>query len=263
MDARTSTDQTAEFNRQWWDTVRRQRDEGLIQKQHDVAADILAGKTALSLHQRQFLGDVAGKRMLDLGCGDGFELLEWARAGADVVGVDNSPVQLAAAQRAADTLGVPCKLVLADLLRLPEELLQAEFDICFSAYVTAWIGDLDQWFGSVYRALRPGGVFLLSGGHPLSGFFSALQRGEPERQSYFQEGPFVTTGAEPSAAWNPRGEPYTTVEWRWMVGSIVTAVARAGLRISHLVECGEELAQTKMGLPAGYPGEIIIRAVKT
>lgn len=262
MDDIPGTERAAEFNRHWWDTVRRQRDEGLIHKHHDVAADILAGRTELTPHQRQLLGDVAGKRILDLGCGDGFELLELARAGAEVVGADNSPAQLAAAQRAADTLGVSCQLVLADLLRLPEELLRGEFDICFSAYVTAWVGDLDRWFEGVYRALRPGGVFLLSGSHPLSGFFGELERGEARRGSYLEEGPFVETGAEPSAAWNPRGEPCTTVEWSWMVGSLVTALAGAGLRISHLIECGEELARAKMGLAAGYPGEMIIRAVK-
>lgn len=255
-------EQAAEFNRHWWDTVRRQRDEGLLRKHHDVAADILAGQTELSSHQRQLLGDVTGKRILDLGCGDGFELLELARSGAEVVGVDNSPAQLAAARRAADTLGVSCQLVLADLLRLPEELLRGEFDICFSSHVTAWIGDLDRWFEGVYRTLRPGGIFLLRGAHPLSGFFEELQRGEVRRGSYSEEGPFVDTGAEPSANWNPRGEPYTTVEWSWMVGSIVTALAHAGLRISHLIECGEELARAEPGLTAGYPGVIVIRAVK-
>lgn len=102
MNCIDTTDQAAVVNRQAWDSIWRQRDEGLIDKHHDVAADILAGKTSLTSVQRKLAGDITGKRLLDLGCGDGFELLEWAQAGAHVVGVDNSPQQLAAAQRAAD-----------------------------------------------------------------------------------------------------------------------------------------------------------------
>jgi|GEM_PF-5428981 len=42
------TDQAAAFNRQGWDSIRKQRDAGLIQKHHDVATDILSGKSCLS-----------------------------------------------------------------------------------------------------------------------------------------------------------------------------------------------------------------------
>jgi SAM-dependent methyltransferase len=255
-----STDEAAALNRQVWDSIRRQRDEGLIAKHHDVADDVRAGKAALYPEQRALLGDVAGKRLLDLGCGDGMELLEWRRAGADVVGVDNSPLQLAAARRAAATLGLTCELVLADLLRLPNELLRGEFDIVFSSWVTAWIGDLDVWFGSAYRALKRGGVFLLTGRHPLSAFFGEQQRGGARRASYFDQGPFVHHSTGASKEWNPAGDQRTSVEWSPTVGTIVTAVARAGLRVTHLVEAGD--ATQKTGLPAGYPRRITIRAVK-
>jgi SAM-dependent methyltransferase len=90
------TDQAAQLNRTVWNSFRRQRDEGRVQKHHDVVAEILAGN--LSPQQRILAGEVAGKRLLDLGCGDGFELLEWAHAGAQAVGVDNSPRQIAAAR---------------------------------------------------------------------------------------------------------------------------------------------------------------------
>jgi SAM-dependent methyltransferase len=252
------TDQAAIVNRQAWDSIRRQRDTGLIDKHHDVAADILAGKTSLTVLQRELAGDVAGKRLLDLGCGDGFELLEWARAGAQVVGVDNSPQQLAAAQRAADRLGVSCQLVLADLLKLPDDLLRAEFDLVFSAWVTAWIGNLPRWFNNVAQALKPGGVFLLSGGHPLTAFLAEQQQGARARSSYYQEGPFYEK-ADQSSTWNPAGDHYTTIEWQPTLSSIVTAVAQSGLRITHLLELGD--AAAKYGLP-GYPQEFLIRAVK-
>ncbi|MEZ4726771.1 MAG: class I SAM-dependent methyltransferase [Caldilineaceae bacterium] len=93
------TDQAAIVNRQAWDSIRRQRDARLIDKHHDVATEILAGKTSLTARQRELAGDVSGKRLLDLGCGDGFELLEWVRRRCASGGVDNSPQQLAAARR--------------------------------------------------------------------------------------------------------------------------------------------------------------------
>jgi SAM-dependent methyltransferase len=256
------TDRAAVLNQGVWDSIHRQRDVGRIRTHHDVAADLAAGETALSPEQRALLGDVAGRHLLDLGCGDGMELLELARAGAAVVGVDNSPRQLAAAQRAADALGLPCRLVLADLLRLPEDLLQGEFDVVFSAWVTGWIGDLDRWFGAAHRALAPGGVFLLTGGHPLAGFFGEVRAGEAFRRRYAEEGPFVSDSGGPDPDWNPAGDRRTGVEWRWTLGSLVTALARAGFRVTHLVECGEETAQAKYGLPVGSPGAIILRSVK-
>ena len=258
--AGVATDHAAALNRHTWDSIRRQRDEGLIRKNVDVAADILAGKTARYPEQLALLGDVRGKRLLDLGCGDGKELLEFARDGAEVVGVDNSPRQLAAAQRAADTLGLSCRLVLADLLRLPDDLLRGEFDVVFSSHVTAWIGDLDAWFASAYRALKPGGVFLLTGGHPLSNFFGDVQRGATYRQTYIEPGPFVFESKGASKEWNPAGDQRTAVEWRHTTGDIVTAIAHAGFGITDLVERGD--ATPKTGLPSGYPGELIVRAVK-
>jgi SAM-dependent methyltransferase len=255
-----TTEDAAALNRHTWDSIRRQRDEGLIPKNVDIAADILAGKTARSPEQLALLGDVRGKRLLDLGCGDGKELLEFARDGAEVVGIDNSPRQLAAAQRAAETLGLSCRLALADLLRLPDDLLRGGFDVVFSSHVTAWIGDIGAWFAGAHRALKPGGVFLLMGGHPLSGYFGDVQRGGTYRRTYFEPGPFVFESKGASREWNLAGDRRTAVEWRHTLGDIVTAIAHAGFRITDLVERGDSAPKT--GLPSGYPGEFIVRAVK-
>jgi SAM-dependent methyltransferase len=260
MSEGVSTERAAELNRSLWDSIRRQRDERLIPKQHDVAGDLLAGKSALYPEHRELVGDVRGKRLLDLGCGAGMELLEWARLGATVTGVDNSPRQIAAARRAAEQLGLECTLVVADLLRLPEELLRGEFDVVFSSWVTAWIGDLGVWFGSAARALKPGGVFVLTGGHPLSSYFGEVDHGEDYRKSYFEQGPFVFDDIEVNAEWNAAGDQRTAVEWRPMLGSIVTAVAQSGLRGTHLIEAGD--ANAKTGLPEGYPGRFTVRAFK-
>ena len=192
----------------------------------DSAGDILAGRRFLYPENLELVGGVRGKRLLDMGGGDGAEMLEWARAGAIVTGVDNSPVQLASARRNAERLGVECRLVQADLLRLPEDLLQGEFDIVFSAWVETWIGDLDGWFANARRALKPGGRFLLNGGHPVSQYVQDVEEGKAIQGSYFEEGPFVLD-EDPSEAdsWNPVGDSVTKIEWTHTLGSLVTAVA--------------------------------------
>ena len=87
-----------------------------------------------------------------------------------------------------------------------------------------------------------------------------MQRGKTHRQSYFETGPFVFESRGASKEWNPVGDRRTAVGWSHTVGEIVTAVARAGFRISDLVERGD--SAPKAGLPAGYPGVFIVCAVK-
>ena len=263
------TDQAAEQNREAWDSFRCQRDEGLVNIRPDSAGDILAGRRFLYPENLELVGDVRGKRLLDMGCGDGAEMLEWARAGAIVTGVDNSPVQLASALRNAERLGVECRLVQADLLRLPEDLLQGEFDIVFSAWVEAWIGDLDGWFGNVRRALKTGGRFLLNGGHPVSQYVQQMEQGDPLRDSYFDEGPYFLDES-PEDPWNPAGDPgnpLTTIEWGHTLGSLVTAAAGAGLRIDTLLELPDtDETRSDYGVEYGVkgrPGRIILAATKT
>ena len=225
------THRAAEDNRRAWDSFRQQRDEGLVdirprftrEMAEQFWADTTDGVSYLTGEQiAELVGDVRGRRLLDMGCGDGDELLQWARLGAEVVGVDNSPKQLAAARHNAEQLGINPQLVRADLLDLPEELLQGEFDIVFTSAVTCWIGDCLAWFRGVRAALTNGGVFLLNDPHPV-------------RHDYFAEGPFVHRSSEPTG-WNPAGHDITTVIWQHTLATLVTAVGQAGLRITHLVE---------------------------
>lgn len=249
-------DQAAKHNRHAWNSFRRQRDEGLVKNRYDPAADILQGKSYLSPQMIELMGDVSGKKLLDMGCGDGAEMLEWSRLGAIVVGVDNSPRQLEAAQRNADKLGVSCRLILADLLKLPEDLLTGQFDVVFSSHVTAWISDKEKWFCNIFLALKPGGIFLLNGAHSSTGIGDE----DDPRDSYFSEGPFIFKSdkkkeSNDPTSWNPAGDNLTTIEWYHTLGSIITAVGQSGLRITHLLELPDSKDER-------LPGFYILRAVK-
>ena len=223
------TDQAADLNRNAWDSLRRQRDEGFVNIRPDSAAAILAGRRFLYAENLELVGDVRGKRLLDMGCGDGAEMLEWARAGAIVTGVDNSLVQLEAARRNADKLGVECRLVQADLLRLPEDLLRGEFDVVFSAWVQAWIGDLDVVVRQRVARSEAGRSLSPKRRSPrVTKYVQQVEEGEPLRDSYFDVGPYYLVES-PDDPWNlpvDPAEPLTTIEWGHTLGSLVTAVAR-------------------------------------
>ena len=260
------TDRAVERNRRAWDAFRQQQDEGLVNIRPRIdpatAAKILEtdiskmGVGYLSPSQvSELVGDVSGKRLLDMGCGDGDEMFQWALLGADVVGVDNSPKQLEAARDNANALGISCRFVLADLLHLPDSLLKGEFDIVFSSAVICWIGDLVRWVRNVFLALKPGGIFLLNAAHPLTAFARDIIEGESNRESYFSEGPF-SKQIDGAHDWNPADDEITTVEWYYTLGSLVTAVGQSCLRIADLIEhpgCGNY---------ENWPGGFTLRAVK-
>ena len=77
---------------------------------------------------------------------------------------------------------------------------------------------------------------------------------------------------DPSEAdsWNPAGDPgnpLTKIEWTHTLGSLVTAVAGAGLRIDTLLELPDtDETRSDYGIEYGVkgrPGRIILAATKT
>ncbi|MEZ5940907.1 MAG: class I SAM-dependent methyltransferase [Planctomycetaceae bacterium] len=129
---------------------------GLQWNRYEVAHDdedraTFQAKTGLSLE------DLAGKRVLDAGCGGGRYCKVAAEAGADVVGVDYTHAVDKAVKLCAHLPNV--QFIQADLKRLP---FPAEsFDIAFSIGVMHHDVDTRNVFDSVARMVKPGGFFAV------------------------------------------------------------------------------------------------------
>lgn len=103
------------------------------------------------------LGDISGKRVLDLGCGDGRLTQELADKGADVVGIDASDSMIDAAK---------AKGLEAYVMDALDMAYEAEFDSIFTNATLHWIPDHPRLAKNVFRALRSGGEFVGEfGGH--------------------------------------------------------------------------------------------------
>jgi len=77
----------------------------------------------------ELLGDVTGKRILDIGIGTGRLAMALLRGGAQVTGVDFAPQMLAAARQRAERLGVSDRLELVEAEFMDAKLV-GEFDAC-------------------------------------------------------------------------------------------------------------------------------------
>jgi SAM-dependent methyltransferase len=106
------------------------------------------------------LPKVAGKDVIELGCGTAYWSAWLARRGARVVGVDITERQLATARTLQREHGIRFPLIQASAESVP--LADASFDLVFSEYGASIWCDPYRWIPEAARLLRPGGdlVFL-------------------------------------------------------------------------------------------------------
>ncbi len=108
------------------------------------------------------LGDLAGRALLDLGCGTGRYGLLAQAAGASVTGLDASPGMLAEARR---KLGDAADLRRQDLEE-PLPFADESFDLVVSALVLEHIRAPGPFLAEAARVTRHGGRLVLSTMHP-------------------------------------------------------------------------------------------------
>ena len=108
------------------------------------------------------LPDVAGARVLDAGCGDGWYAQQLAARGARVTAVDASTRMVEHARR---RLGAAVDVRVADLAQ-PLPFADAAFDGIVSALALEHVRDWDAALAGFARILRPGGWLLFSAQHP-------------------------------------------------------------------------------------------------
>lgn len=106
-------------------------------------------------------GDIAGKKIIDIGCGTGILSAKLAKIGGEVTAVDLSADMLQVAKERAESLRLPITLINQPM----QELVgHHDFDVAVISidslnYVTEE-SEVEETFRRIYKALRPGGVLI-------------------------------------------------------------------------------------------------------
>jgi SAM-dependent methyltransferase len=152
-----------ERNRAFWD-----RESDAYQernREHIGRPEPRWGMWQLPESELGILGDVAGKDVLELGCGAAQWSINLARLGARPVGIDYSERQLEHGRAAVAEAGFDFPLLHAPADDVP--LPHASFDIVFADHGANRFADPFLWVPEAARLLRPGGLLAFSGGTPL------------------------------------------------------------------------------------------------
>ena len=125
------------------------------------------GIWALAESELQLLpSDMKNMKAIELGCGTAYVSAWMVRLGAQVVGIDNSKVQLATAERLMAVHGIVIDLIHGDAEQVPYP--DAAFDFAISEYGAAGWCDPRIWIPEAHRLLKPGGRLTFLGTHPLA-----------------------------------------------------------------------------------------------
>jgi len=95
------------------------------------------------------------RRILEIGVGVGVDFSQFARSGADAIGVDLSYHSIKIAKRRIDLENLSAHLVRADAETLP--FISSNFDLIYSWGVIHHTPSPEKAVAEVYRCLKPGG----------------------------------------------------------------------------------------------------------
>ncbi|MCX4963734.1 class I SAM-dependent methyltransferase [Streptomyces sp. NBC_00654] len=227
----------------WHDTNRARWDERVaIHEASDYYGldAFRAGKDALREFELAEVGDVTGKSLLHLQCHIGLDTLSWARHGAaHVVGLDFSEPAVEAARSLARSLGLApdrAAFVAADVYDAKEAVPDSSYDIVYTGVgALNWLPDIGRWAETAASLVAPGGFLYVSEFHPLADTLDD-STGSTVMYDYFSREAWVDETPGTYADLDAPTVHNRSVEWQHPVGTVVSALAAAGLRIEFLHE---------------------------
>ena len=127
-------------------------------------------------------GAYRGKRLLEVGCGVGIDLLRFAQGGAQVVGIDLAETSIELARKNFEHAGLDGEFYVMDgeAMTFPDN----NFDIVYAHGVIQYTANPEKMVSEIYRVLKPGGLAIMMVYNRLSwlNFLSKIMSVELEHE---------------------------------------------------------------------------------
>ncbi|MBT4763122.1 MAG: class I SAM-dependent methyltransferase [Bdellovibrionaceae bacterium] len=195
------------------------------QKKHGVQLnriDFVWGVWSLPESELNILGDVKGKRVLEVGCGAAQLSIAIAKNGGLPTGLDISSKQLEYARKLMDQFQVHFDLIHSSADDIPSS--DNSFDIVFCDHGAMTYSPTEKTLSEIHRVLDKGGVFAFNIQSPIHEICYNEKESKVEShlcKSYFELSPFEDDGLQ--------YYQYTYSEW-------IKMFIKAGFKIIDLVE---------------------------
>lgn len=179
--------------------------------------------------KQKLFGDLDGKKVLDIGCGNGRSLKYISDRGADELwGIDISPKQIERTGKYLLSQGIHANLIcspMEDECGIPKEY----FDFVYSVFGIGWTSDLNKTLRQIYSYLKKGGELIFSWSHPIHKCVSVEQGRLIFSNSYFDEEWYSADMGDKQIMLSNR-----------KLSTYINALVNSGFVIEQLVEETEE-----------------------
>jgi ubiquinone/menaquinone biosynthesis C-methylase UbiE len=185
---------------------------------------------------RKMLGDVAGKRTLEAGCGPAHYSLWLAQQGAEAWGFDPAAPMIEEARNAAEQASAELHLRVGGVELLPE-YPEEHFDIVLFPMMIEYIDDLEATFRQAWRILRPDGFAAISMVHPIRAWGAKYEAEDGEELRLISD--YLRRGVIEYAHWVVQADHDGEIvckSHRRTIGDYVSALVGAGFLIEALLE---------------------------
>ncbi len=241
--------------KKWWEFS-----SAGYQKDSKIPIDIHYGPGAPNEKTMKLLGNLKGKKVLEIGCGGAQCGIAMAKKGAIVVGMDISNEQLKFAKNLAEKNKVKIKFYQGDIVNL-KQIKSNSQDIVFTAWALHYVSNLKKCFKEVYRVLKKKGKFIAALPHPF--YDTVNYRTLKLNRSYFKSGRFEEVHSDKTKKF---------VAYHHTFSSITNAFADSGLKIEKVIEPDSRkkhkgdpwygIWEFKPKLMKYFPPTIIFRGIK-